>query len=144
MTEKKKGSGGKSLGAIAKKIKESAAPEHTESIDISEFLGEEPGTTLFEYRRLTVADVYKAQADATRIRAKHSEMTLPLAQTVAFLAFAHISPMPDPGEPPIGELYAQWTQLPALWFTLEGFYQSKFPEIFGAGFVAAEDAAKND
>jgi hypothetical protein len=141
MSEKKKS---KSLGAIAKRIQETAAPEHTESIDISEFMGEDPGTTVFEYRRLTVADVYKAQADARKIQARHSEMTLPLATTVAYLAFAHIAPLPDPGEPPIGELYAQWTKLPALWFTLEGFYQSRFPELFGAGFVAAEESAKND
>lgn len=88
------------LDAIA-----SALPARTRSkvdVDISTWIGQEPGTSVLTFQEPDASVLFTVQKDAELVHVRHSRWTDELCQSVALLALCHAAPS---GKSSPGEFY---------------------------------------
>lgn len=98
-------------------------------IDVSEYLKEPPGTTVFVYHDLTTNQLFQAGVDAKKLTrmAEFIEMPETLGGTVATMALAHVSPA---FQNPPGITYARMANKNAkLFMWLMNRFLDQFPHL---------------
>lgn len=130
------------LGALAAAAKQQAQEELSRraDVDVSDLFGLPKGAMVFTLRKLSVAEDYRAGDDATNFRRQRPEFNKMLAYHVALLSKAHVSPMPDEGEPTVGEAYLSFADNDALMGRLLAGYFS----AFGPASLPSVEEEKND
>lgn len=118
-----------------------ADPFKVVEVDVSQFLDEPAGTTLFTFQEPSTEQIFRAQEDAKKIKRRgYTDFTEGLGATVALIAMGHIAPAM---ETPKGVFYSELAVKQRRMFM---YLVSKFMEAFPhlKDFEEATNDQKND
>lgn len=125
----------KSLGDFVENVAQEQ--EEIVEIDLSEYLEEPAGTTVFTYKHPTAAQLFQAGKTGKRLSVEYLEMTDEMGATCATMGLAHVSP---PAEKP-ARLYAKLALKNGKLFTwLMNRFLKAYPDL--ANLEAKIDEAK--
>lgn len=105
----------------------------TFSVDVSEYFGQEPETTVFCYREPDIAQTFQIPVDAQRLATMKECLDWPenLRLTVAMLAMGHVSP--GSKDLPVALFYVQMAKRNKKLFTyLSSVFNQNLPYLMGS------------
>lgn len=99
----------------------------TVEIDISPWIGQEPGTSVLTLREPDAAAMFRANEDAKIVQVRHAKWPETLCQSVALLALSHVAPV---GETAPGQFYCTLCdRAPAVFLRVLQRFQQVFPAL---------------
>lgn len=120
----------------------SAIPAHDRraaEVDISEWIGQEPGTSVLKFREPGADTLFTVHKDAEIIKVRNARWPEELCQSIALIALSHVEPS---GEVSAGDFYVRMCQQNwSLFLRVLQAFQAAFPALRDWDTATAEGKA---